>query len=270
MKVIGQDKLITALDSYSLYTAPRTILLIGESGSGKKTIAKHYAEHLGLDLIKINKEDMTQETLTDYLYSAVNKVYLIDLNDIISDIVGREQTILLKFLEEPSDSVYIVLTAESDVGVLPTILNRCITYRLESYSPEILRAQFSWLLNTDNEKVYKICKTPGQLVSVDLKSFEEMYKTCETVLDNIKRIPYENLLKIALKVNLKEDYNKYDLKLFLNTLEFVAFEAFIAGNNDAFIVYQVTNEYRQKLIRSLLSKESTLLSFLTALWRKTR
>ena len=64
------------------------------------------------------------------LYELHQSIYLIDLNDFTE----KQQNQFLKLIEEPSVNVYIALIAESEIGILDTILNRCIKYRLEPYT----------------------------------------------------------------------------------------------------------------------------------------
>ena len=44
--VIGQEKLVKALEGYTLETAPKTILFLGQSGCGKSWIANAFAKQL--------------------------------------------------------------------------------------------------------------------------------------------------------------------------------------------------------------------------------
>ena len=75
-------------------------------------------------------EKITQEKLVEYQQDINKKLYLIDLNDFTE----KQQNYFLKLIEEPSLNVYIALIAESEIGILDTILNRCIKYRLEPYT----------------------------------------------------------------------------------------------------------------------------------------
>ena len=156
--VIGQEKLVKALEGYTLETAPKTILFLGQSGCGKSWIANAFAKQLDLEVVVV-QPDSTAEKLIEYYQCPINKMYLIDLKDIVE----KDQNKFLKFIEEPSKTMNIILMAESTVGILPTILNRCVKYVFEPYTPEQLK-QFDWAVNCSEEVAYEICKTPGQLL----------------------------------------------------------------------------------------------------------
>ena len=132
MNIIGQQKLLSKLDTYyNMNNLPKTQMLIGPSGCGKHTFAKHSADKFSLDYLEI-KEDVSNEDLIDYLHSTINTLYVIDL----SKFTEKEQNTFLKALEEPSKSAYFILLANSEAGILNTILNRCIKHTFEPYTKE--------------------------------------------------------------------------------------------------------------------------------------
>ena len=121
--IIGQEKLVNKLKSYTFISMPKTLLFIGESGCGKHFISNRLSKYLGVDLVEITTQT-TAEELVEYYQSSLPRIYLINL----SSFVEKQQHKFLKFIEEPSSNMRVVLTAESEVGILPTILNRCIKY----------------------------------------------------------------------------------------------------------------------------------------------
>ena len=119
MEIIGQKNLKTKLDSYSITEFPKTILFIGEQGCGKKLLAKHTADRLGLEFVEL-EEKVTNEDLEIFESNTYPTMYFINL-DLFSD---KQQNSFLKFIEEPVANVYVVLGCESETTVLPTILSR--------------------------------------------------------------------------------------------------------------------------------------------------
>ena len=128
-EIIGQSKLVNKLLGYSFNTMPKTILLVGEQGAGKQFITKKFTEYLGVELIEINAQT-TSDQLIEYLQSPIQAIYNLNL----TETAERQQHKYLKFIEEPSTNMRVILRAESEVGILPTILNRCQCWEFARYT----------------------------------------------------------------------------------------------------------------------------------------
>lgn len=268
--VIGQPKLVKILESYTVQNMPKTMLFLGPHGCGKSWIAARFAEQLGLETVTIQDNDLTQdnggfEKLLDYYECPIEKLYLIDLHGM--NVLNQQR--LLKFIEEPSQTMYIILMAESELGVLPTILNRCIKYVFEPYTIDQLK-QFDWVTSLDEELVYQICKTPGQLNEFTVDNVKETVSLCNTIIDKIKFANYANTLSISTKIRCKDDENKIDFDIFFEILTYLAFKKFKETNDElSFKIYQYTVRERSKIVSVAFAKENFLLSFFDGLWRLT-
>ena len=238
MNIIGQNKLLSKIDTYyTMNSLPKTLMFIGQTGCGKHTVAKYVAETFKLDYKEIN-EDVSNIELDDYLYSTLDTLYVINLNNFTE----KQQNQFLKFIEEPSKSVYIILTATSEAGILPTILNRCIKYNFEPYTKE----QIEQITNTSvNDLAFKIFQTPGKLLNLTEAGFKEIIDLAGKTVMNIGRAEYANALVIATKINYKDLYNKIDFDLFLDAVEYLALEEYKnTANPQSFIVFQLTNKFK--------------------------
>jgi DNA polymerase III delta prime subunit len=264
MDFVGQEKLLKTINGYSWKTMPHTILLLGEEGCGKKTIVRYLASKLNLKLIQVDYS-ISQDKIIEYQQSALKSLYLIDMTQLRLE---KSQNQFLKFIEEPSKNAYIVLINTSEVGILPTVMNRCVKLRFEPYTKEQLRQIKAF----DDDNIYKVCRTPGQLACISESSFTEMSKLCESIVLKINSASYANTLSIATKINYKEDYDKFDFSTFLNALEKTTEDLYLKmRDRQALIVYLCINEYRQKLAQNgNISKEAFMTSFLDELWRRTR
>jgi len=263
--VIGQEKLVKALEGYTLETAPKTILFLGQSGCGKSWIASAFAKQLDLEIVEV-KPDSTAEKLIEYYQCPINKMYLIDLKDIVE----KDQNKFLKFIEEPSKTMYIILMAESTVGILPTILNRCVKYVFEPYTPEQLK-QFDWAVNCSDEIAYEICKTPGQLLELSADNLDQALNLCKAVIGSVNRANYANTLSIITKINLKDDAKKIDFKLFFDLMTYAAFDDYKKNNNElSFKIYLYTIRQQAKALNISIAKEAFLLNYLDNIWRLAR
>ena len=262
--VIGQEKLVKTLEGYTLDTTPKTMLFLGQSGCGKSWIAKAFAKQLDLEVV-IVKPDSTAEMLLEYYQCPINKLYLIDLKDITE----KDQNKFLKFIEEPSMYMHIILMAESTVGILPTILNRCIKYVFEPYTPEQLK-QFDWTMNCSDEIAYEICKTPGQLLELAADNLDQVFNLCKTIISSIDKAGYANTLSIVSKINTKDDVNKIDFKLFFDIMTYTAFDDYKKNNNElSFKIYLYTIRYISETLKTTAAaaKEAFLLNYLDNIWR---
>lgn len=263
--IVGQTHLLEKLNSYTLQTLPKTLMFLGEEGCGKHCITEYLANKFGFDLIKI-EESITTDDLIEFNQKTVSTLYLIDL----TRFTEKQQNQFLKFIEEPASSVYIVLTANSEIGVLPTILNRCVKFTFEPYTVEQLR-EFLFLAWVENDLFYKICRTPGKLVNVNDKIFSDLCALCTTIITKIQVASYANTLSIATKINYKDTYDKFDFNLFFDTLEYLALENYKETNQElSFKIYLITNQFKQKLLNKTVAKENFMLNFLTQLWKETR
>ena len=263
--VIGQEKLVKALECYTLETAPKTILFLGQSGCGKSWIANAFAKQLELETV-IVKSDSTAEKLIEYYQCPINKMYLIDLKDIVE----KDQNKFLKFIEEPSKTMNIILMAESTVGILPTILNRCVKYVFEPYTPEQLK-QFDWAVNCSEEIAYEICKTPGQLLELSADNLDQALGLCKAIISSVDKANYANTLSIVTKINLKDDAKKIDFKLFFDLMTYAAFDDYKKNNNElSFKIYLYTIRQQAKALNINVAKEAFLLNYLDNIWRLAR
>lgn len=263
--VIGQEKLVKALEGYTLETAPKTILFLGQSGCGKSWIANAFAKQLDLEVVVV-KPDSTAEKLIEYYQCPINKMYLIDLKDIVE----KDQNKFLKFIEEPSKTMNIILMAESTVGILPTILNRCVKYVFEPYTPEQLK-QFDWAVNCSEEIAYEICKTPGQLLELSADNLDQALGLCRAIVSSVDKANYANTLSIVTKINLKDDAKKIDFKLFFDLMTYVAFDDYKKNNNElSFKIYLYTIRQQAKALNINVAKEAFLLNYLDNIWRLAR
>lgn len=146
------------LDAFSTHTPPHTLLIVGNEGVGKCTLAKLLCQAVlckalhapcnkcgpclrvltgqNRNLIHVSPSgaSIRIDAIRDMLdilglYSIENsdRTVLIENADRMTP---QAQNALLKSLEEPSPGTYFVLTAERRTALLPTILSRAALYYL--------------------------------------------------------------------------------------------------------------------------------------------
>ena len=263
INIVGQEKLLARIATYySTQQLPKTLMFLGPTGCGKRLVAKYVAESFKLDYKEIN-EDISSDELNDCLYSTIDTLYLINLNNFTE----KQQNMWLKFIEEPSKSVYIILAATSEAGVLPTILNRCIKYNFEPYTKE----QIEQITNTTvNDLAFKIFQAPGKLLNLTEASFQSIIGLADKLVKNIDKASYANTLSISTKINYKDLYDKIDFNLFFDAVEYLALEDYkTTAKEQSFVIYKITNQFKQYATKTNLIKETLMLNYLTTLWEAT-
>jgi DNA polymerase-3 subunit delta' len=170
LKIIGNDKLISQIDgmlrSGRLFHA---CIISGPRGSGKKTLARYLAQaavcggeeppcgrcegcvkadkdiHPDIDRVKRERGEITIEqvrSLRASLYTRANeaprRVSIIEEADKMN---RNAQNALLTVLEEPPSAVLLILIAENEEELLPTIRSRCIRLRMSPLPDDLLAGE---------------------------------------------------------------------------------------------------------------------------------
>ncbi len=267
IKMIGQERILNTLSSYNLKTLPKTLILIGPKGCGKRTSVLNLAERLGLELIQISefKDDFDPEEL---LVSPIRKLYYIQLDGFSE----KSQNKFLKFIEEPSEQMNVIIGISSEIGILPTILSRGIKLYFDEYSEDELKKIADFFVDSFDDRLFKICKTPGSFLNVDVDSIPKMFDLCNTLISKINVATYANTLSIVYKINFKEEYNKFDYELFINTLQYCSMQSYLNENNlNALKIYESLSKYISLYNKSNnAAKEPFMINFLTYLWEEVR
>lgn len=259
--IIGQTKIISMIDK--LEQAPKTVLLLGPKGCGKHLLVNYLAEKYNLASIELTSS-VSAEELEDYSHSTIDTLYLIDLGSFTE----KQQNVLLKFIEEPTKSVYIALIANSEAGILPTILNRCMKLKFEPYS----KRDVELILNRPvNDLAFQIFQTPGKLLNLTDTALADLIRVGTEVVSQISSKSYGQALSISTKINYKDLYSKLDFILFFDTVAYLALEDYKnTGNKKSFDIFIITNKFKQYTNHSGLIKEALMLNYLTTLWEATR
>ena len=260
MNIIGQRRLLNIIESYyNKNSLPKTLMFIGPLGCGKHTITKFIANKFELDFVEID-ESVSAEDLDNYLYSTIDTMYLIDL----SKFQEKQQNQFLKFIEEPSKSVYVTLISNSESGILNTVLNRCTKHYFDEYTKD----QIEQIMNTTVDGfAFEIFKTPGKLLSLTNDSFKDIIELANNIIHNIDKYKYSDALANSTKINYKDLYNKVDFNLFFDAIEYLALDDFKkTGSKQSLLVFTMSNKFKQYATQANIIKEALMLNYLTTLW----
>lgn len=159
MEIYGNKGALRRLSEYTeTGRMPHSLLFLGETGTGKKTLADYTAmlyfcekggtvpcmkclnceraeSHIHPDIIYIDCSDTSVAQLREILRASAGasveggiRVYILSEFQAFN----REcQNALLTYLEEPSDKMRFILTASNKNGILPTILSRIALIQTE-------------------------------------------------------------------------------------------------------------------------------------------
>ena len=195
---------------------PRFSILIGEHGSGKKELAKSIAQMLGMPCVLTG-------TSAEQVRYVIEECYKIDLPIlyIVADcdnMSSAAANALLKVTEEPPKNAYFVLTCENEENLLQTIRSRGVTYMLEPYTYEdkcdYIKQCFPEISDDIMEFTLDVTSTPGEIAELLQTNTKEFKDFVMLVIDNIAEVDGSNAFKIGDRLALKDEADKYNLKLF--------------------------------------------------------
>lgn len=250
------------LNNINKNNMPHSILIIGERGSGKH---KLYNELCELNDFKFT-QDITDNINKEFLNSEdiLNPVDPIMICADLTKLTVRQQNMLLKLFEEPNNLLYICLFAEDDSCVLNTIKTRSYIISLEKYNRSVLEP----LIDSDNKNIIlEICSTPGQIEMANHTDISGLYTMCLNMVKKMDIANFQNALSISNKINFTDEYDKYDLYLFIKMLSYVIVNEFIETQYKELIYAYLELKELNKKIWSVQNKKQQLEHFLTKYWR---
>ena len=219
--MIGQESLFTdirALIEKDKY--PRFSIFIGNRGSGRKTLAREVARKMNVQVVQLPdvKVDTIRNMITDAYKIPYKFLYIIPDAENMS---SAAKNALLKVTEEPPNNAYFVMTAKDESYLLDTIKSRGTIFHMIAYTPSEIAEYANCKDTNDLEIITSICEVPGDVDIVKSMDAVKFYSYAEAVVDNIAETSGANSFKIAEKINLKDDPDKYDLALFWRTFMLV-------------------------------------------------
>lgn len=263
--MLGQDKLVTRLTSYTIDNLPHSILITGEFGCGKHTLVNKLKDFYGLDLFYIT-DNLTLEMIEQVNDRKFPALYAIDA----TNITERQQNVILKFLEEPSQLVYLIIICENKSLLLETVVNRCISFEFEPYTKDVLET-FITDDNLNKELLLSFCNTPGRVKAINSAILKDMNDLCLKIIDKIKIANYANTLSISDRLNYDKDFDKFDTKVFMNCLMYNILNEYKSNKNiSLYRYYNIINMYANRLKDTRLNKEMLIENTLTDLWLESR
>lgn len=270
--MIGQIKLVEQLEGLvNEGKFPKFSILVGPQGCGKKTLAIQIANELAP--VVYLAEDVKIETLRGIMENAYKpsvspKVYILPDADTMSP---NAKNSILKITEEPPKNAYFIMTVQNIDNVLDTIRSRAQTFQFLYYTAEELR-EFALtncsMTNDEFRSIRSICEVPGDIIEICRYGCKSFIEYVEKVVDNIAEVSGANSFKIADKIAMKNEEDKFGLQLFLKAFVDVCFNRvyndghLIADKHKYLIGIHITSRYISQLRTTGINKQMVFDSWL--------
>ena len=213
--MLGQNNLLKNIDwQIEADCFPRFAIIVGARGSEKNLVVRHIADKMKAFSVELPDAKIeTVRTIIEQAYR-VHKRTIYCLYDADSMSVPAKNA-LLKVTEEPPNDAYFIMTLEDANNTLDTIRSRATIFQMERYSPKEIELYAKKWSDIEDVTIYKtLCATPGEVDMLHKVGAEDFYAYVEKVVSNVATVNGANVFKIADKIALKDEEDKYDLKLF--------------------------------------------------------
>lgn len=215
-KMVGQERVIRWLDSVS-DDAPKFIIFVAPRGCGKRMLAKYLAHNLGATYAPCGVKVEEVRDVINASYTVQDKMlYCFEDADTMR---AEAKNAMLKVTEEPPKNAYFAMTVEDDSSLLDTIKSRGYVVALDPYSVEDIR---NYIIQSHPDFSRERLDTIANIASCPREAElmitygDEFMDYVELVVDNIGEVASANSFKSSSKLALKNEEDKYDLKVFWN------------------------------------------------------
>ena len=239
-KVLGHEEVIRHLqNAVEKEQVSHSYIFAGEKGSGKKLLAKLFAmtlqceEHkkepcmhcsscrkamsrnhpdiIYVEHVKptsIGIEEIREQLVSDVEikpYTGPYKIYIVDEAE---KMTIQAQNALLKTIEEPPAYAVILLLANNNTGLLPTITSRCVTLNFKPVRDEVIRKHLMEELHVpDYQADVSVAFAQGNVgKAIQLASSDDFNEMKASALQLIKRLDDIDLYEMTAAVKQIADY----------------------------------------------------------------
>lgn len=246
-----QQQIRAEIESRSL---ARFIILAGDVGSGRKTLAKEIARLVDADCVFVDKGvDAVREVINQSYKIASEVVYVLDGDNMSS----AAKSALLKVTEETPNKARFILVVTDVEHTLPTLVSRARVFRMDVYT----QADIAAFAGSEDIRFANYCTNKREVDLLKAYGVDEFVDFVKLVVNNVAEVSSANAFKIEDKIALKGEEDKYDMKIFLQ-----AFRIECLANMQASDAYyakatymgwiNVTNQILEDLRLSTINKVS--------------
>lgn len=219
---VGQNRILGLVDIWSQnHKFPTFMILIGQEGSGKYTLAKLLAEKAKIPYYDNigNSVDEVRNIIATTTKRTEKSIYILRHFDSAS---ASAKNAMLKITEEPPAGCSFIMTAINRSAIPATLLSRAQCIELDPYSYDDLISyasmRYSEISNHEKDIIGEVCATPGDIEGLLHYNIVEFYDFVVKVIKNIGRVTGVNAFKIASSLAFKDGDTGYDVKLFLRAV----------------------------------------------------
>lgn len=202
-----------------------SILLISKDQSRIDEYIHDFCKKQNINPIDINRTLQDENLGIENIREIVKKIYLKPINSLKKAVVINNfssatleaQSALLKVLEEPPSNTYIILCADNEKTLLPTLLSRCKIIVLDKptqeLSQELLTKYDSLLkdiLNASIGEKLKIAQDLAKNKDESISYLTGLLYACRELLikehkgvDTLEKIQETYLLLVSTNINLR-------------------------------------------------------------------
>ena len=230
----------------------RFIILVGDVGSGRKTLAKEIARWTDAECVIAEKGvDAVREIISHSYQSSANILYVFDADNMSQ----AAKSSLLKVTEEPPNRARFVLIVTDLEQTLATLRSRARVFRMDNYTD----ADIAYFAGTEDTRYPDFCTNKYEVDLLKGYGMDEFFKFVNLVVDNVAETSSANVFKIEEKLALKGEEDKFDPKIFLQAFRIVCTQRILKSDNywDKMKYVQwvtITTETLSKLKISSLNK----------------
>lgn len=242
VEVIGQERNKQFIDRLiAIQQFPHFFIILGEEGSGKRTLTEYIADKMGVYIHKVEelKVDNIRQMIADTQTMSEKRIFLIAGAE---QLTNQAQNALLKIAEEPPENAFIILTCCDKIKLLPTILSRGTEIEMAPYTQEQLEEYSS------SDILCNICNNIGEIVDLEYTPFKKMMDFAELIKGNIGKVSIGNALKIAQRVDFGTGRQEFDLNLLLRGLFYVY--------KEDYEMLRILSKYKSLFARKGLNKKA--------------
>lgn len=259
--MIGQKNNIQTLIQWRCNkSVPRFIILSGDIGSGRLTLAKVIIRMINAKgIIMGNSIAEVRETIENAYTITEPTCYIFRNAD---DMKNEAKNALLKVVEEPPNNAYFIMTVHNIDGMLGTIRSRGTVIKMEPYSMQELRSV------SEDELKLEYCTNIGEL-QITHEEVQRVEDCVDGVLKALRDKSGTRLLKVCTQLKAKQtETDKIDCLLFFKVFQkrlYRLYETLDLHINDLSCVFQCGQELTRNNINKKASIESMLIKILETL-----
>ena len=258
--MIGQKNNINTLMQWRCNkSVPRFIIISGDIGSGRLTLAKVIIKMINAKGIIMGNGIAEVRDTIENAYTITNTTCYIFRN--ADDMKNEAKNALLKVVEEPPNNAYFIMTVQNIDNMLGTIKSRGTVIKMEPYTREEL------LSATNDEILLKYCSNIGQTME-DVENIKNAEYLVEEVFQAFRNKSGTQLLKACTNLRGKQtETDKCDCTLFMRVFRknILSLDTSLLQSISIYHISRCMQEISRNTINKKASVECMLISILDEL-----